>query len=175
MAVNLPALDGVLAVPGVQVAAFPASIKYQGRDDIALLVLAEGSTVSGVFTRNSFRAAPVQVAESRIATGNIRALIINSGNANAATGEPGLEDALTVCSVVAQLVDVPEISVIPFSTGVIGERLPVEKMVSALKDPQIRLSDDNWSSVAHAIMVGPPIPCPIRNTPVFGGLTFASS
>ena len=152
MAVNLPALDGVLAVPGVRVAASPGAIKHNGRDDIALLVLAEGSTVSGVFTRNSFRAAPVQVAESRIASGGIRALVINSGNANASTGAPGIQDALVVCARVAQLLGVPEESVIPFSTGVIGERLPVEKMASALSVAQLRLCDDDWPAVARAIM-----------------------
>ncbi len=152
MAVNLPALDGVLAVPGVRVAAFPGAIKHNGRDDIALLVLAEGSTVSGVFTRNSFRAAPVQVAESRIASGGIRALVINSGNANAATGAPGVQDALAACAQVAQLLGVPEESVIPFSTGVIGERLPVGKMVGALSVAQQRLCDDDWPAVARAIM-----------------------
>ena len=94
MAVNLPALDGILAVPGVRVAASRAGIKHLERDDIALLVLSEGSTVCGVFTRSSFRAAPVRIAESRIAKGGIRALIINSGNANAATGDPGVQDAL---------------------------------------------------------------------------------
>ncbi|MCZ6643502.1 MAG: bifunctional glutamate N-acetyltransferase/amino-acid acetyltransferase ArgJ [Gammaproteobacteria bacterium] len=145
-------MDGVLAVPGVRVAASTAAIKHTGRDDIALLVLAEGSTVAGVFTRSSFRAAPVQVAETRISSGGIRALIINSGNANAATGAPGVRDALAVCAQVEQLLEVAHESVIPFSTGVIGERLPVERMIGALSVARDQLADDNWPAVARAIM-----------------------
>lgn len=152
MSVNLPALDDVLAVPGVRLATAAAAIKHSQRDDIALLVLAEGSTVSGVFTRSSFRAAPVQVAETRIAKGGIRALIINSGNANAATGEPGMQDALAMCARVEQLLELEHESVIPFSTGVIGERLPMERMISALSVAQGQLSDDHWPAAARAIM-----------------------
>jgi glutamate N-acetyltransferase/amino-acid N-acetyltransferase len=130
----------------------PAAIKQAGRDDLVVIELSPGSSVAGVFTRSAFRAAPVEIAVERVAAGEVRALVINSGNANAATGEPGYEDALTVCEGVAKALGVPATGVVPFSTGVIGERLPVARMLSAIEVACARLDAGGWESAARAIM-----------------------
>ena len=158
MAVNLPPLAELLPVPGVALGTAYARIKQTaaaaapGRRDLVVMLLAEGSTVAGVFTRNAFRAAPVQLAEAGIVRGGVRALIINSGNANAATAEPGLEDATRVCDELARAASLPEGSVLPFSTGVIGVRLPVERMIQALPDALSSVEQDGWADAARAIM-----------------------
>ena len=162
MAVNLPTMGELLMVPGVRLGTGFADIKKTAtntdeidqneRDDLVVMLLSPRSSVAGVFTRSAFRAAPVEIAARRIAAGGIRALVINSGNANAATGEPGHADALSVCRAVAQACDVPATTVVPFSTGVIGERLPVPRMVQAIELACGRLEPDGWQSAARAIM-----------------------
>jgi glutamate N-acetyltransferase / amino-acid N-acetyltransferase len=103
------------------------------RDDLTVvMLLGEGSTAAGVFTRNAFRAAPVQLAEAALARGGVRALVINSGNANAATGEPGLADARAICAALESKAGLPAGATLPFSTGVIGQRLPVDRIVAGL-------------------------------------------
>ncbi len=158
MAVNLPEPSGLLAVPGVRLASGAAAIKAADRDDLALLEFAEGTAVAGVFTQSSFRAPPVVIAEARIREGQVRALLINSGNANAATGEPGREDALTLCRRVAEKLEMPEASVAPFSTGVIGERLPVDAMLPVIDGLPDSLSGDGWLEAGRAIMTTDTIP-----------------
>ena len=154
MAVNLPPLGELAPVPGVWLGTACAGIKQRRRDDLALLALVPGSSVAGVFTRNAFRAPPVVLAEERIGAGNPQALLINSGNANAATGEAGFADARALCAHAAHCLqgDFDAASVLPFSTGVIGERLPVEAMRAGIERAVAALCETAWASAAHAIM-----------------------
>ncbi len=152
MAVNVPPLQELLAVPGVSLGTAAAAIKSPDRDDVAVVLLGPDTSAAGVFTRSSFRAAPVTIADRRLSDGHARALVINSGNANAATGDPGMVDALAVCDAVAAALDVPGDAVLPFSTGVIGERLPVAKMLPAVEAACARLSPEGWDAAARAIM-----------------------
>ena len=154
MAVNLPPLGELAPVRGVRLASACAGIRQRQRDDLAVIDLARGSAVAGVFTRNAFRAPPVILAEERIRSGAPRALLINSGNANAATGARGREDAAELCAHLARCLgtDCTPESVLPFSTGVIGERLPVEPMRRAVGEAVTRLSPDGWAGAARAIM-----------------------
>ena len=150
MAVNLPPAGELSAVPGIRIGTAAAGIKYQERDDIALFALERGSTVGGVFTRSSFRAAPVAVAAERL--GAARGLVVNSGNANAATGDRGLEDARSSCALAADVVGCEENEVLPFSTGVIGEFLPMDRMAEGIRRAGNALQDDAWLPAARAIM-----------------------
>jgi len=152
MSVNLPVLPELQSVGGVRLGTAGAAIKSEHRDDVALLVLDPGATVAGVFTRSSFRAPPVDIAQARIALGDVRALLINSGNANAATGAAGLEDAKTLCARAAAALNLQPEQVIPFSTGVIGERLPVERIGQAIERCVDTLGAGNWEAAARAIM-----------------------
>ena len=154
MAVNLPPLGDLAPVAGVRLASACAGIKQRERDDLAIVELAPGSTVAGVFTQNAFRAPPVILAEQRIRNGTPRALLINSGNANAATGAAGHDDASALCEHAAKCLgaDFSGESVLPFSTGVIGERLPVDAMRAATGDAVAKLSPGGWADAARAIM-----------------------
>ncbi len=153
MAVNLPTLGELLPVSGVRLCTACAGIKQRRRDDLAIIELAEGSTVAGVFTQNRFRAPPVALAEARIQSGNPRLLLINSGNANAATGQRGFEDAEALCRRAAECCGngIAAEQVLPFSTGVIGERLPVAAMSEAIAAAAAR-SAEGWAAAAGAIM-----------------------
>ncbi len=156
MSVGLPALGAVLPVPGVTLASAAAAIKTPdrddpARDDIVLMVFAEATRVAAVFTKSSFRAAPVTIAEKRLC-GSVRALLINSGNANAATGDAGERDALELCATAARTLDLAESAVAPFSTGVIGERLPVERMQETIGLMGESQRADGWLAAARAIM-----------------------
>jgi glutamate N-acetyltransferase/amino-acid N-acetyltransferase len=158
MAVNLSQPGEIANVPGVRLASGAAAIKSPDRDDLALFALQPGSTVSGVFTQSSFRAAPVIAAEQNLALGAPLALLINSGNANAATGEAGLEDARRLCAEVASVLSADPTQVLPFSTGVIGERLPVERMLPAIAPLADRLDEGGWLDAAQAIMTTDTVP-----------------
>ena len=140
------------SIPGVRLGVAQAGIKYEGRDDLTLIELAEGSSTAAVFTLNAFRAAPVVVAERNNVRQNARYILINSGNANAGTGKPGLDACEASCAAVAKLTsDVPN-RVLPFSTGVIGELLRIEKIEAALPEAMGDLSEANWARAARAIM-----------------------
>lgn len=154
MPVNLTAPDpaSLLPVAGVRLGIASAGIKKPGRRDITLIELAAGSQVAGVFTQNRFCAAPVTLCKQHLATGNIRALVINTGNANAGTGEEGLARARQTCDAVAQLMGCAAENVLPFSTGVILEPLPVDKILPVLPAAQADLAPNHWSDAAHAIM-----------------------
>jgi len=154
MPVNLTAPDpaSLLPVAGVRLGIASAGIKKPGRRDITLIELTAGSQVAGVFTQNRFCAAPVTLCKQHLATGNIRALVINTGNANAGTGEEGLARARQTCDAVAQLMGCATENVLPFSTGVILEPLPVDKILPALPAAQADLAPNHWSEAAHAIM-----------------------
>ncbi|MFM8354315.1 MAG: bifunctional glutamate N-acetyltransferase/amino-acid acetyltransferase ArgJ [Gammaproteobacteria bacterium] len=152
MAVNLPPLGELLGVPGVRVGTACAGVKQTVRDDLCVMLLDPGAAVAGVFTRHSFRAAPVQISEAVIARGGVRALVTNSGNANAATGAPGRADAEAILAALEAQAGLPSGSAIPFSTGVIGQRLPVARIVRALEPAIARARADGWVDAAHAIM-----------------------
>jgi len=153
MAVNLaaPRREDLLPVAGVELGWAEAGIRKANRKDLLLLRLAEGATVAGVFTRNRFAAAPVQLCRRHVA-GAIRALVVNTGNANAGTGAPGLAAAQASCDAVGKLLGVPAEAVLPFSTGVIMEPLPVERLIAGLPAAQQALSADHWLEAAEAIM-----------------------
>ena len=150
MAVNLPPLGELRAIPGIRIGAAAAGIKYRERDDLAVFALDKGSTVGGIFTQSSFRAPPVAVAAQRL--GGARGLVVNSGNANAATGERGLADARSSCALAAQVLGCDANEVLPFSTGVIGEFLPMDRMAEGIRRAGSALRDDAWLSAARAIM-----------------------
>ena len=155
MAVNLPLPipDHLKPVKGLQLGYAEAGIKKPGRKDVLLMTLAPTATVAGVFTTNRFCAAPVQVSKQHLATGKgIRALVINTGNANAGTGEPGLENANKTCEAVARLLGCEAAQVLPFSTGVILEPLPVDRLIAGLPSAQANLKEDNWYHAAESIM-----------------------
>ncbi|WP_269496729.1 bifunctional glutamate N-acetyltransferase/amino-acid acetyltransferase ArgJ [Castellaniella sp. S9] len=155
MAINLhiPARDAIHPVSGVRIGTAAAGVRKAGRRDLTVLLLAEGATVAGVFTKNRFRAAPVQVCEAHLAAGpGIRALVINTGNANAGTGEPGLRAAQQTCNALATHLGLRAEQILPFSTGVILEPLPVDRIVQALPAAITDAADDHWFEAAHSIM-----------------------
>jgi glutamate N-acetyltransferase / amino-acid N-acetyltransferase len=144
-------VDG-LRIAGVRVAAGAAGIRYQGRDDLVLLALPPTAETAAVFTTNAFCAAPVQLARRHLAAGRPRYLLINSGNANAGTGARGLADAEACCVALGAAGDCAPEAVLPFSTGVIGEYLPVERIAAALPRLTADLREDGWEAAARAIM-----------------------
>ncbi|MFN3716427.1 MAG: bifunctional ornithine acetyltransferase/N-acetylglutamate synthase, partial [Thiobacillus sp.] len=154
MPVNLVAPDpaSLHPVQGVRLGIASAGIKKPGRRDLTLIELAPGSRVAGVFTQNRFCAAPVTICRQHLKGGDIRALLINTGNANAGTGEAGLANARRTCEAVADLFGVKAEAILPFSTGVILEPLPVDKILPALPAAQADLAANHWSEAAHAIM-----------------------
>lgn len=145
-------MTSLLAVPGIRLGTATAGIKHTDGDDLVVIELREGAACAAVFTQNRFLAAPVILARRHIARCAPRYLLINSGNANAGTGSQGLDDALTSCRKLASLVKCAEEAVLPFSTGVIGERLPVEKLGRAIPEALAKLTADGWGPAAQAIM-----------------------
>ena len=155
MPVNLtsPTATELLPVPGVKLGIAEANIKKPNRKDLLVMQLDAQSTVAGVFTQNRFCAAPVIVAREHLASGKgIRALVINTGNANAGTGEPGMANARATCAAVAKLLGCAPEQVLPFSTGVIMEPLPLEKIVAGLPQAVKNLDEKNWFDASQAIM-----------------------
>ena len=139
-------------VHGVRLAAASAGIYGAGRDDVALFSLCAGARVGAVFTRNRFCAAPVTVARRHLQHGAVRYLLVNAGNANAGTGARGMDDTLQVCKALASRSGCLPQAVLPFSTGVIGAYLPVDKICRALPGLLDKLTDDAWPDCARAIM-----------------------
>lgn len=157
MAVNLavPNDRQVLAIDGVQVFVGQAGVKKPEHDDLTLIVLNGVNSIGAVFTQNRFCAAPVQIAKQHLATDTgVRALVINTGNANAGTGRQGLADAEFICEKVAQQIGCAAAQVLPFSTGVILESLPVDRIVAAL--PKVKVV--HWPQAAAAIMTTDTVP-----------------
>jgi glutamate N-acetyltransferase/amino-acid N-acetyltransferase len=155
MAVNLPLprAEQLLAVPGVRVGHAQAGIRKPNKKDLLVVELAPGSAVAGVFTENRFSAAPVQLCRAHLASGAaIRALVVNTGCANAGTGEPGLAAARATCEAVAAHLGCAPEAVLPFSTGVILEPLPVDRLVAGLPAAFAALRADGWLDAAEAIM-----------------------
>lgn len=170
MAVGLGPLPTLHPVPGFELGIASAGIKRPGRKDVVVMRCAEGSTVAGVFTLNAFCAAPVILAKQRV-QGAVRYLLTNTGNANAGTGEPGLQAAMRTCAQLAELTGVDERAVLPFSTGVIGEPLPVEKIEAALPAALADLKVDNWAVAAEGIMTTDTLPKGASRQFVHDGVT----
>ena len=153
MSVNYIAPTTLLPVKGVRLGSIEANLRYKDRDDLTLIELAEGSSVAGVFTKNAFCAAPVIVCKEHLEqTEGIRYLVINAGNANAGTGEEGLTSARMICAEIAEETITALDSILPFSTGVIGEQLPYWKIVEQVPQLIESLAEDNWLKVGKAIM-----------------------
>jgi glutamate N-acetyltransferase/amino-acid N-acetyltransferase len=161
MAVNLPQLQAssLHEVPGIQLGYAMGGIKKPGRKDVLLMTLSENTTVAGVFTLNRFCAAPVQVCKEHLSSSSaIRALIINTGNANAGTGETGLSDARATCEAVGQMLGLQNNQILPFSTGVILEPLPLQKILAVLPQAKNDLKGNGWFDAANAIMTTDTLP-----------------
>lgn len=173
MAVNLsvPQPAELRPVAGVRLGVAEAGIRKANRRDLTLIELAAGSRVAGVFTRNRFCAAPVQVCRSHLAAGPVRALVINTGVANAGTGEPGMAAALRTCAAVGEVLGIDAAAVLPFSTGVILEPLPVDRLVAGLPAARADLRADGWFDAAHAIMTTDTLAKAVSRTVEVGGRT----
>jgi glutamate N-acetyltransferase/amino-acid N-acetyltransferase len=158
MAVGLKAPAGLLPVRGVRLAAGSAGIYRKPRPDLALIAVPPGSTGAALFTSNAFCAAPVRVARAHLAQAAPRFCLVNAGNANAGTGSRGLAAAMESCRALAALGECAVEQVLPFSTGVIGEHLPVEGILEALPVLRASLREDGWMDCAQAIMTTDTLP-----------------
>ncbi len=155
MAVNLqaPRAQDLLPVPGLRIGVAEAGVRKAGRKDLTVLLLEPGAAVGGVFTRNRFCAAPVQVCREHLESGHgVRAIVVNTGNANAGTGEDGLVRARATCIALARLLEVAPEEVLPFSTGVIMEPLPVDRIQAGLPAALADAREDHWLRAAEGIM-----------------------
>ncbi len=171
-----PAADQLFPVAGVRLGVAEAEIRKKNRRDLTLVALDAGCTVAGVFTQNRFCAAPVQLCRNHLAAGKkIRALVINTGIANAGTGEPGRQTAQASCTAVAELLGVAADQVLPFSTGVILEPLPVDRLKAGLPAAKADLKADNWHAAAHAIMTTDTIAKAASRRVTVGGKTISIS
>ena len=174
MPVNLPvpvAAD-LHPVAGVRIGVTEAGVRKANRKDLTVFLLDEGASVAGVFTQNRFCAAPVQVSREHLAAGQgIRAMVINTGNANAGTGAAGLANARATCAALAQALGVAPEQVLPFSTGVIMEELPVDRIVAGLPAAIAAAQPDNWATAAAGIMTTDTQPKAYSRQVVLGGKT----
>ncbi|WP_458762183.1 bifunctional glutamate N-acetyltransferase/amino-acid acetyltransferase ArgJ [Cupriavidus basilensis] len=178
MAVNLPLplAENLKPVAGVELGWAEAGVRKANRKDVLVVRIAQGSTVAGVFTRNRFCAAPVQVCREHLAAGKgIRAIVVNTGNANAGTGEPGLANARATCDALAAQLGIAPEQVLPFSTGVILEPLPVDRITAALPAAIANAKPDNWLAAAEAIMTTDTQPKAASRTVQIGGKTVTLS
>ena len=174
MPVNLQAPDPsrLFPVAGVQLGITMAGVRKANRRDLTVITLAEGSQVAGVFTANRFCAAPVQLCRKHLAAAiGPRALVINTGNANAGTGEDGLMRAFSTCVSVAQLLNLSPEQVLPFSTGVIMEPLPTDRIAAGLPAAIADLKEANWGVAAEAIMTTDTVPKAASKQIQIGGKT----
>ena len=174
MPVNLvvPLAADLLPVPGIEIGTASAGVRKANRKDVTVFKLETGSSVGAVFTQNRFCAAPVQVCQSHLkAKQGIRALVINTGVANAGTGESGLLHANQVCQALAELLHVQADQVLPFSTGVIMEPLPVQRIVDGLPLAIADLAQDHWSQAATAIMTTDTLPKAVSRQIQIDGVT----
>lgn len=158
MAVGELKLPDFEAIPGLRVGTGSAGIKTPGRKDLVVFELAEGTQTAAVFTLNAFCAAPVQLAKQHLQEVQPRYLVINTGNANAGTGSQGLEDARRTCVELAALLGCRPQEVLPFSTGVIGERLPMDRLLAGLPSAVSELSPQGWAEAASGIMTTDTLP-----------------
>jgi glutamate N-acetyltransferase/amino-acid N-acetyltransferase len=145
-------------VAGIRLAAAAAGIRYSGRDDVALIECSPTTKAASIFTKNQFKAAPVLLAQANLDRASPRFLLINSGNANAATGDMGFADAVASTEIVAAHTQVRPEEVLPFSTGVIGERLPLDPFKQVMPELVSGLAPDHWLAAAQAIMTTDTVP-----------------
>jgi len=171
MAVGLKAPGTLLPVAGVKLGAVEAGIRYQGRPDLVLMELDEGSSCAAVFTQNKCCAAPVTLAKEHLQTAAARALLINSGNANAVTGEVGMQNAVDSCAAVAGRLGVDTDQILPFSTGVIGEQLNMSAMLNGIDRVSAQMAEDNWLVAAEAIMTTDTLAKAVSRQVAIGGTT----
>ena len=176
MPVNLPEIIPASLTPiqGVRLGWAESNIKQPNRKDLLVIEISEDSSVSGVFTQNRFCAAPVTLCKkhlnavkNELITG-IKALVINTGNANAGTGEQGMLDVLTTCKSLAEIMNIPVESILPFSTGVILEHLPINKILAGLPNAVTNLTADNWADAAWSIMTTDVAPKAYSTTVLIG-------
>ncbi len=158
MAIAFNGLSSLAAIDGVRLSSVSAGIKKPGRQDLVLFEISETSSVAATFTRNQFCAAPVLLAKQHLNAETPRYLLINTGNANAGTGTQGYNDAVACCDAVAKSVGCKVTEVLPFSTGVIGEPLPVKQITSAIPDVIKGLNSTNWKDCATAILTTDTVP-----------------
>jgi glutamate N-acetyltransferase / amino-acid N-acetyltransferase len=160
MTVNLsaPRAEDLRPVPGVLIGVAEAAIRKVNRKDLTVVLIDAGASVAGVFTQNRFCAAPVQVCREHLAAGDIRAMVINTGNANAGTGEEGLARARATCAALASQLDIAPQQVLPFSTGVIMEPLPVDRIEAGLPAAIANAAPDHWLRAAEGIMTTDTVP-----------------
>lgn len=158
MSVGLGRLPVLNPVRGIRLVAAGAGICYQGRNDVVLIECSEGSVCAGVFTRNAFCAAPVVLAKQNMSNASVRVLLVNSGNANAGTGQAGMDAAISCCESVAEAAGCNPDQVLPFSTGVIGELLPADKIQAVIPQAVSQLDKNNWGEAARAIMTTDTLP-----------------
>ena len=174
MPVNLSAPDpaALFAVPGVRIGVAEAGVRKANRKDLAVVLIDEGSAVGGVFTQNRFCAAPVQVCREHLAANHgIRAMVINTGNANAGTGEDGLMRTRSTCIALARKLEISPEQILPFSTGVIMEPLPVDRIEAGLPAALADAREDNWARAAEGIMTTDTIPKAFSQQVQVGGAT----
>lgn len=174
MAVNwtAPEAADLLPVTGVTMGVVEAGVRKANRKDLTVFLLAEGSAVGGVFTQNRYCAAPVQLCREHLAAGHgIRAMVINTGNANAGTGEPGLVNARATCIALARELSVSPEQILPFSTGVIMEPLPVDRIIAGLPAALGDACAENWLKAAEGIMTTDTVPKAASRQVQLGGKT----
>jgi len=174
MAVNLepPRPEQLLTIAGVRLGIARAGIRKPNRKDLLVVALDEGTRVAGVFTRNRFAAAPVQVCREHLdSRQGVRAIVVNTGVANAGTGEPGLAAARETCAAVARQLGIAPAQVLPLSTGVIMEALPVERLVAGIPAAHADLAPGNWAGAAEAIMTTDTVPKAVSRQVVIDGRT----
>jgi glutamate N-acetyltransferase/amino-acid N-acetyltransferase len=174
MAVNLepPRPEDLLSISGVRLGIAKAHVRKPNRKDLLLVAFDPGTRVAAVFTRNRFAAAPVVVSREHLADKDpIRAVIVNTGVANAGTGAPGIADARATCVAVATALDIENSQVLPLSTGVIMEPLPVDRIKAGIPDCVADLAADHWASAAEAIMTTDTVPKAVSRQVVIDGST----
>ena len=158
MAVGDVTMPQMHVVKGVKIGSAEAYVRYPNRRDLVIFEFAEGSNAAGVFTQNAFCAAPVHICKAHLQLGNPRYLVINTGNANAGTGKTGMANAEATCAKLAQLAGVSANEILPFSTGVIGEQLPIERLMNGLQPALNTLKEDAWLDAATGIMTTDTLP-----------------
>lgn len=173
MAINLlpPRPEEIYPVAGIVLGTAEAGIRKAGRKDVLLVELAPGTKVAGVFTSNRFAAAPVQVCRAHLSDSPyVRAIVVNTGCANAGTGEQGIANAQETCERTAEIIGCSPEQVLPFSTGVIMEQLPMERLLSGIEDASRDLSRNNWVPAAQAIMTTDTVPKAFSRRITLGGI-----
>ncbi|NHB59244.1 bifunctional glutamate N-acetyltransferase/amino-acid acetyltransferase ArgJ [Acinetobacter sp. 194] len=158
MAVGDVTMPQMHVVQGVKIGSAEAYVRYPNRRDLVVFEFAEGTNVAGVFTQNAFCAAPVHICKAHLAETNPRYLVINTGNANAGTGPTGMQNAKTTCTSLAELTHVSASEILPFSTGVIGEQLPMDRLLKGLQPALDTLNPNTWVDAAKGIMTTDTLP-----------------